>query len=111
MRCMRKDTAYLISVCVLKVHMYIYVYVLRPYLGCMSCRVSVENLIQKYTLSQDLLDQEVSEEHLQEVSRIIEDHEIVGLLSTTNTKILPPRKILTILYIPYRLAAHVLIYT
>ena len=37
----------------------------------------MENLIQKYTLSQDLLDQEVSEEHLQ-VSRIIEDHEIVG---------------------------------
>ena len=41
-------------------------------------RISVEDLIEKYTLSQDLLDQEVSEEHLKEVSRIIEDPEIVG---------------------------------
>ena len=41
-------------------------------------RISVEDLIEKYTLSQDLLDQEVSEEHLKEVSRIIEDPEIGG---------------------------------
>ena len=41
-------------------------------------RISVEELREKYTLSQDLLDQEVSEEHLKEVSRIIEDPEIVG---------------------------------
>ena len=40
--------------------------------------ISLEDLIDKFQLSQKLLGKEVSEEHLKEVSRIIDDHEIVG---------------------------------
>ena len=40
--------------------------------------ISLQALTDRYNLSQDVLDKEVSEEHLREVSRIIDDHEVVG---------------------------------
>ena len=40
--------------------------------------ISLQALTDRFHLSQDMLDKEVSEEHLREVSRIIDDHEIVG---------------------------------
>ena len=40
--------------------------------------ISLQDLIEKYQLSLHQLDEEVSEEHLRDVSRIIDDHEIVG---------------------------------
>ena len=40
--------------------------------------ISLQDLIDKFHLSQDLLDKEVSEKHIREVSRIIDDHEILG---------------------------------
>ena len=46
------------------------------------------DLSERYHLSQDLLDKELSEEHLKEVSIIIADHEIVGPeLGLTETEI------------------------
>jgi len=41
-------------------------------------KISLQDLIHRLHLSQDLLEKELSEEHLREVSRIIADHEIVG---------------------------------
>ena len=40
--------------------------------------ISLQNLIDRFHLSPDWLDREVSEEHLREVSRVIDEHEIVG---------------------------------
>ena len=40
--------------------------------------ISLQDLSVRFQLSQALLDEEVSEEHLRETSRIIEDHEIIG---------------------------------
>ena len=40
--------------------------------------ISLQSLIDKFPLSQDLLEKEITEEHLREVSRIIDDHDIVG---------------------------------
>ena len=43
--------------------------------------ISLQDLVDTFHLSQDQLDREVSEgteEHLREVARIIDDHEIVG---------------------------------
>jgi len=40
--------------------------------------ISLQGLIDKFELSEDLLRNELSEEHLNEASRIIDDHEIVG---------------------------------
>lgn len=39
---------------------------------------TLQNLIERYQLSSDLLDKEISDEHLRKASRIIDDHEIVG---------------------------------
>lgn len=41
--------------------------------------ISFKDLIDRFKLSQGLLDKEVSEEHLRKTSRIIADHEIIGL--------------------------------
>ena len=41
--------------------------------------ISLQDLIEKYQLSSHQLYREVSEEHLRDVSWIIDDHEIVGL--------------------------------
>ena len=40
--------------------------------------VSLQDLIDRFELSEDLLRKKLSEEHLREASRIIDDHEIVG---------------------------------
>lgn len=40
--------------------------------------ISLKDLMEKYNLSQDQLDVEVSDEHLREMSGIIDDPEIVG---------------------------------
>ena len=40
--------------------------------------ISLQDLTERYPLAQDLLDKELSEEHMKKVSRIIDDHEIVG---------------------------------
>ena len=41
-------------------------------------RVTLQDLTERYQLSQDQLDKELSEEHLREASRIIDDHEVMG---------------------------------
>ena len=41
--------------------------------------ISLQDLIDRFHLSQDQLNEEVSTEHLREVFKNIEDHEIVGL--------------------------------
>ena len=43
-----------------------------------GCRISLQGLIDKYQLSPHQLNKEVSEKHLRDVSRIIDDHETVG---------------------------------
>lgn len=40
--------------------------------------ISLQDLIDRFHFSQDQLDMEVNEEHLREVSKIIDDHEILG---------------------------------
>ena len=40
--------------------------------------VSLQDLIDTFELSEDLLKNEMSEEHMNEASRILDDHEIVG---------------------------------
>lgn len=40
--------------------------------------ISLQDLKDRYQLSQDQLDKELTEEHLKQVSIIIDDHEIVG---------------------------------
>ena len=40
--------------------------------------ISLQNLIERYTLSDELLDETVSKEHVKEASRVIDDHEILG---------------------------------
>lgn len=40
--------------------------------------ISLQDLRERYSLSQHLLDKELSDEHLREVARIIDDHEILG---------------------------------
>lgn len=40
--------------------------------------ISLQDLIDKYNLSEHMLERELSEEHLTKVSRIIDDHEMVG---------------------------------
>ena len=40
--------------------------------------VSLQQLLDTFHLSQDQVDKEVSEDHLREVSGIIDDHQIVG---------------------------------
>lgn len=40
--------------------------------------ISLQDLIDRFQLSQDHLDKEVNDDHLRKVSRIIDDHEIVG---------------------------------
>jgi len=40
--------------------------------------ISLQDLKEKYHLSEDQLNKEVSDEHLRAVSRIIDDHKIVG---------------------------------
>ena len=39
--------------------------------------ISLQDLIEKFQLPHDQLDKEISDEHLREVSRIIDNHEIV----------------------------------
>ena len=41
-------------------------------------KISLQNLIDRFQLSQGQLEEEVSEEHLRKISRIIADHQIVG---------------------------------
>lgn len=43
-----------------------------------SSEISLQDLTERYHLSQDLLDKEVSKDHLRKVSDIIDDHNIVG---------------------------------
>lgn len=40
--------------------------------------ISLQDLIHRFHLSQDLLDKEVSDKHVREASRIIDDHKILG---------------------------------
>ena len=41
-------------------------------------RILLQDLIDRFQLSQKLLDQELSDEHLTKASKIIADHEILG---------------------------------
>ena len=55
--------------------------------------ISVQDLQKKYKLSKDMLDTEVSKEHLEEASRIIADHEILGAaLGLTSAEIIQGRR-------------------
>lgn len=47
--------------------------------GLKMAAISLQDLTAKFPPSQDRLDEEVSEEHLRVMSRIIVDHETVGL--------------------------------
>ena len=40
--------------------------------------ISLQDLQERYQLSETLLDAEVSEEHLEDAARIVTDHEILG---------------------------------
>ena len=41
-------------------------------------KISLQNLIERYELSDELLDETLSEEHMRGASRVINDHEILG---------------------------------
>ena len=40
--------------------------------------ISLQNLIERYKLSDELLDETLCEEHMREASRVIDNHEILG---------------------------------